>query len=71
MGFIRTIFSLVIVFIIIVFGYWLYATYTTTNASADNIWVNINTYMPEPLRDWSCGEIRGRMGPNAPAPVTC
>lgn len=70
MGFIRTIFSLLIVFIIIVFGYWLYATYTTANASNDKIWVNINQYMPDPLRKWSCDEIKARTGATE-TPMTC
>ncbi len=60
MGFIRTILSLLIVFIIIVFGYWLYATYTTTAANNDKIWVGINRYMPDALSDFSCEEIKKR-----------
>lgn len=71
MGFIRTILSLVIVFAIIVFGYWLYATYTSPSVNDDKIWVTINSYMPEPLKKWSCDEVKARSAAGAPAPITC
>jgi hypothetical protein len=71
MGFIKTILSLAIVLAIVVFGYWLYATYTSPSAGNDRIWVTINSYMPEPLKKWSCDEIKARSASGTPAPATC
>ena len=70
MGFIRTIFGLLILLLIIVFGYWLYASYVT--APEAPYWAQINGYMPEPLRHWSCAQTKGRAG-NAPStpPAGC
>jgi hypothetical protein len=68
MGFIRTILYLLIVFVLVVGGYWFYATKT---GSADEIWANINAYMFEPLKSWSCGEIAKGAPADAPKPPTC
>jgi hypothetical protein len=68
MGFIRTIFGLLILLIIIVFGYWLYASYAT--APDAPYWAQINANMPEPLRRWSCEQVKGRVGSGA-APESC
>jgi hypothetical protein len=65
MGFIRAVISLVILFIIIVFGYWLYATYVS--APDAPYWAKINTYMPDPLRRFSCDQVKKR---GAAAPIT-
>jgi hypothetical protein len=62
MGFIKFILSLVILAAIVVFGYWGYATFTTTAPNDDKIWVQINTYMPDPLKSWSCDKIKSRTG---------
>ncbi len=69
MGFIRTILSLIIVLAIIVFGYWLYATYT--GMADDKIWGQINTYLPEPLHSWSCDKITQSGPAGAPRPAGC
>lgn len=69
MGFIRMVLGLVIVLAIIVFGYWLYATYTMASPR-DEIWVKINSNLPAPLRQWSCKEVRKRAA-NAEAPAGC
>jgi hypothetical protein len=58
MGFIKTILSLIILALIVIFGYWGYATFTTKAPNDDQIWVTINTYMPDPLKAWSCGKIK-------------
>ncbi len=75
MGFIKTLLGLVILAAILVFGYWLYATkMTAPNAP---YWAEINSYMPDPLRQWSCQETKARVTPAdatqpAPsAPVSC
>ncbi len=69
MAVIRTFFGLILIFIFVVFGYWMYATYTLR--SADNaVWDGINGMMPEVLRQWSCSEIRQRAGAD-PAPKSC
>jgi hypothetical protein len=58
MGFIRTILGLLILAAIVVFGYWGYATAYTKDPNGDKIWVQINTYMPDPLKAWSCDKIK-------------
>ena len=70
MGFIKTLLGIVILMAIIVFGYWLYATYTIASAD-DEIWVEVNSRMPDPLRKWACGEVSGRIGSSAQAPIGC
>lgn len=64
MNFIKTLLGLVILLVIIVFGYWLYASYYT--APAAPYWAEINTYMPDPLRRFSCDKTREREGATAP-----
>ncbi len=69
MGVIKTLLGIVILLAIIVFGYWLYATYTIASAN-DEIWVEVNSRMPDPLRKWSCAEVRKRVA-SAQAPAHC
>jgi hypothetical protein len=69
MGLIKTLLGIVILVAIIVFGYWLYATYTIA-AADDEMWVQVNSRMPEPLRKWSCKEVNGRIG-GSDAPTGC
>lgn len=61
MGVIRTLLGLVLILAVIIFGYWLYATYSITNAN-DEMWVQVNSQMPDPLRRWSCSEVKSRIG---------
>jgi hypothetical protein len=71
MGFIKTLLGIVILVAIIVFGYWLYATYTIASAN-DEIWVQVNSKMPDPLRKWACSQVNGRIGrTSAQAPTGC
>jgi hypothetical protein len=70
MGFIRTLLGLVILLAIIVGGYWVYATYTITSPN-DDMWGQVNSYMPEPARRWSCAEVKNRFGTAAQAPASC
>lgn len=70
MGVIKTLLGIVILVAIIVFGYWLYATYTIASAN-DQIWVEVNSRMPDPLRKWACGEVNGRIGKTEQAPTGC
>ncbi|HEY7644219.1 MAG TPA: hypothetical protein VH858_04220 [Hyphomicrobiales bacterium] len=69
MGLIKTLLGIVILVAIIVFGYWLYATYTIA-AADDEMWVEVNSRMPDPLRKWSCNEVNGRIAA-AEAPTGC
>ncbi len=69
MGFIKTLLGIAILLAIVVFGYWLYATYTMASAD-DEIWVKVNSNLPDPLRKWACAEVNGRMT-DADAPVGC
>lgn len=70
MGVIKTLLGVVILAAIIVFGYWLYATYTIASAN-DEMWVEVNSRMPDPLRKWACAEVNGRIGGGGEAPVGC
>jgi hypothetical protein len=66
MAVIKTFFGLILIFLFVVFGYWMYATYALR--SGDNaVWDGINGMMPEVLQQWSCSEIRQRAGAD-PAP---
>ncbi len=69
MGVIKTLLGVVILVAIVVFGYWLYATYTIASAD-DEIWVKVNSQMPDPLRKWACTEVNGRISA-AEAPQGC
>jgi hypothetical protein len=69
MGFIRTLLGLVVLVAIIVVGYWLYATYTIASAN-EQMWVEVNRRMPDPMRKWACNEVKTRL--NTPGePVGC
>lgn len=58
MGLIKAFLNLIILVLLGVFGYWLYASFV----SAPNApyWAEINSYMPDPLRRFSCEEVRKR-----------
>ena len=60
MGLIRTLLGIVVLLAIIVVGYWVYATYTIASAN-DEIWVEVNSRMPDPLRKWACNEVKTRL----------
>jgi hypothetical protein len=69
MGVIKTLLGVVILVAIVVFGYWLYATYTIASAD-DEMWVEVNSRMPDPLRKWACTEVNGRIAASE-APNGC
>lgn len=69
MGVIKTLLGIVILVAVIVFGYWLYATYTIASAD-DEMWIKVNSNLPAPLREWSCAEVNSRVQ-NAEAPDGC
>ena len=65
MGVIKTVLGLVILAVIVVGGFWLYATYTIASANDGDwqtqAWTEVNSRLPEPLRGWACSEIQGRL----------
>ena len=64
MGFIKTVLSLVLVAVVVVFGYWLYAAYAL--APDTPYWAQINGKMPDPLKRYACEEMKKRVsGPVA------
>jgi hypothetical protein len=65
MGLIRTFINLVILVLIGIFSYWLYASFVS--APGAPYWAEINRYMPDPLRRFSCEQVRKRE-PAAPLP---
>jgi hypothetical protein len=66
MGFIKTLIGLIVLLAIIVFGYWLYASYV----SAPNApyWAEINSQLPDPLRRFSCEQTKKRVGADSAVP---
>lgn len=69
MSVIKTLLGVVILLAIVVFGYWLYATYTIASVD-DEIWIKVNSNLPAPLREWSCAEVNSRVQ-DAEAPEGC
>ncbi|MGO9363523.1 MAG: hypothetical protein ACLP02_08675 [Rhodomicrobium sp.] len=58
MGFIKALINLIVLILIVTFGYWLYASFVSApNAS---YWAEINRNMPDPLRRFSCEQVRKR-----------
>ncbi len=67
MGLIRVIINLAILVLIVIFGYWLFASFVT--APSAPYWAEINRNMPDALRRFSCEQVRKR---EAAAPIeTC
>ena len=58
MGLLRTIINLAILLLIGVFSYWLFASFIT--APQAPYWAEINGFMPDPLRRFSCEQVRKR-----------
>jgi hypothetical protein len=58
MGLIKAILNLVILVLLGIFGYWLYASFVS--APNARYWTEINRNMPDPLRRFSCDEVRKR-----------
>jgi hypothetical protein len=55
--------------VVLVAGYWVY--YATWSPSPnDKIGVTIAPMLPTPFRDWGCGKLAGRFGPEAPTVCT-
>lgn len=69
MGVLKTLLGIVILLAILVFGYWLYATYMSAS-SDDRIWAQINENMPQQLRTWSCEQMNARLAEDE-APASC
>jgi hypothetical protein len=69
MGALKTLMGMVILVAILVFGYWLYATYSSASAD-DRIWAQINENMPDQLRKWSCQQMNARLKEEE-APESC
>ena len=64
MGFFKAVISLIVLIIVVVFGYWLYASLVT--APNAPYWAEINSNMPDALRRYSCEQVRKR---EAAAPI--
>jgi hypothetical protein len=59
MGFIKTVLSLALLAVIVVFGYWFYAAYAL--APDTPYWAQINGKMPDPLKRYACEEMKKRV----------
>lgn len=69
MGALKTLMGMVILVAILVFGYWLYATYSSATAN-DRVWAQINENMPDQLRKWACEQMNARLVEEE-APANC
>jgi hypothetical protein len=59
MAFFKTVLSLVLLAVIVVFGYWFYAAYAL--APDTPLWTQINSKMPDPLKRYACEEMKKRV----------
>lgn len=50
--------------------FWAYLTYTIVTPY-DEVWIAINTRMPQPAREWSCATVRDRLNKPGIAPLGC
>lgn len=50
--------------------FWAYLTYTIVTPY-DELWIAINTRMPQPAREWSCATVRDRLNKPGVAPLGC
>jgi hypothetical protein len=67
---VRRLFSLVILFAVGAGSLWLYHTLTLVNPY-DEVWIGINSRLPDPVRTWSCQTVRKRLTNPGPAPLGC
>lgn len=51
-------------------GYWVFLT-KTLDQPYDEIWIGLNSRLPEPLRAWACGDMAARLGPATVPPYGC
>lgn len=58
MGLIRAIINLIIIAVLVILGYWLYASYVT--APNAPYWADINRNLPDAMRRFSCEQVRKR-----------
>lgn len=66
----RRLFSLIIFLTVVTGCFWLYRTLTLANPY-DEVWVGINSQLPEPVRTWSCQTVRKRVTQPGPPPHGC
>lgn len=58
MRLIGTLINLIILVLIVIFGYWLYATFVS--APGAPYWDEINSNLPGAMRRWSCEQVLKR-----------
>lgn len=51
-------------------AYWAYLT-TTVRTPYDEMWIGLNSTMPQPLRHWACDQVKARQTPRGVAPYGC
>lgn len=69
----RLLGSLLLMLVLVVLllgGYWAFLT-QTIDAPYHEVWIGLNSPLPEPLRAWSCGAVEARLGPAAVPPYGC
>ena len=59
-----------LVIVAVLGGFWAYQTLTITEPY-DEVWIGLNSRLPDTLRAWSCGEVRGRVTGSMLAPMGC
>jgi hypothetical protein len=68
MGFIKTIFWLVIIVAIIAVGGFAYLTvsYPSANDKLNNVWASVTKTLPAPARKWACDKAKSNPGATGP-----
>ncbi len=60
------LFSGILALLVAFTALWGWKTMTVTRAD-EEVWVDLNTRMPLPLRGWACGQVKARtQAPSAP-----
>jgi hypothetical protein len=70
MGLVKFLVTMLVVGGLTLGAIWMWQTFNITQPD-DPVWVGINMRLPEPMRRWSCGEVRKRLVRVAQAPQGC
>jgi hypothetical protein len=63
-------FLIILVAMVIFFGQHWYSYVTNTKSPYDEIGIDLNSRMPQPIRKWGCDKLHGNF-PNAIPPYGC
>lgn len=69
MRFVRILLIAVIALVVVIGGRW-YQYITNTTSPYDEVGISLNNYMPVPIRQWGCAQLKKNFGNNLP-PYGC